>query len=193
MARRIWKPITIVCRDAETEARLIEAVGTDWKGFATRQMRGRPGGYYEVAWGPDLTQWEVIGGIALSGPDDFIVLPVSGDCREVYLEEVPPQIVRHIVRRLTAIFGKDGSGGSWEEYAWLEENCGVSEEDDNKWLDLLGHYQVDLEEQASWVDLSDEEKRDILAFVTDREKHLPFLLDVAQRYDAVDKRYPADQ
>jgi hypothetical protein len=189
MARRIWKPITLACRDAETEARLVEAVGMDWRTAVMRQMRGQTGGHWEVAWGWDVPDFQSLGGIPLSSPDDFIALPMSGDCRAEYLDTVPPQIVKHIVHRLLEIFGKDGPGGSWAEYAWLEENYGISEEDDNKWLDILGYYQGDLQEQPSWDSLTEEEQRDIWDFVSDREKHLPFLFELARKYDAVKKKY----
>ena len=191
---RRWTAITIGFRTPETRERLIAEHGPAWEKHVRSSLSGQPGGLWEVVDARDGDDLDILGCIPVFKPQEagvgpFILMPVAGPCREEYLAEAPRQMVDHIVDRILEIFGPEGMEGTTEEYVWLEANYGVTEEDDNKWLDILGHYEGSPHEQPSWATLTDEERQEVMAFVTDQELHLPFLFNLARRYDAGKSRY----
>jgi hypothetical protein len=137
----------------------------------------------------DVDDLEQIGCIPVFDPSEtavepFFLMPVAGHCRKKYLEDVTDQLVSHIVVRMFDIFGPDGMEGTTEEYDWLTKNYCVTEEDDNKWLNVLSYHERNLYEQPSWATLTNEERQEITAFVTEKELQLTFLFDLARRYDS---------
>jgi hypothetical protein len=193
-APRRWTTITIGFRTPETRERLIAELGPAWEKHVRSSLWGQPDGLWEVVDARDVGDLEQLGCIPVFEPEEsgvgwFFLMPVAGHCRGKYLEDVPGQLVNHIVNRILEIFGPDGMEGTTEEYAWLAENYGITEEYDNKWLDILGYYKGDLHEQPSWATLTGEERQEITAFVTDQELHLTFLFDLARRYASGKPRY----
>jgi DNA polymerase-3 subunit epsilon len=183
-------PISVTFEDPETKAAFIKDIGADWERFVIQQLTQQPGGQYKVVCADALPDLEALGCISLGEREEFILLPFSGDCRKQYINLVPPQIIRHIVNRILEIFGADGLEGTTEEYTWLNKNYDISEEYDNIWLDLLGYYQGDLCKQPSFSDMPDDERKKILSFVKNKERHLPFLFDLARKYGASNRKFP---
>ena len=73
-----------------------------------------------------------------------------------------------IVDQINRIWGGYGFDGSFEEYDWLLEHYGVTEEEDNTYLDVL-EYRLDngFTELSSFYTLDAEEQARVMEFIND--------------------------
>lgn len=73
-----------------------------------------------------------------------------------------------------------------DEYAWLEDQCGISQEDDELWIDILmaTYSEADLDPNES----ADQER---LALLADEEAVAAFLRTLLERYRSCKDRYPS--
>ena len=101
-------------------------------------------------------------------------------------EGIDPKLVDAIVAEMDRVWGEPGFGGSSEEYAWLEENYGITEEDDVHWQFVLQYFVThDLPED----DLADDE---VMSFLDDFQAVEWFLSDLLDRYKSKNKVYPRE-
>lgn len=182
--------ISIIFESEPIREKFLREFGPDGERAIINNLAGQLGGQYEVVSERPESEAEILGAVPFDEFGDFYLVPAAGDCRKQYLEEVVPQLMRHITKRILDIFGPEGLEGTFEEYEWLMENYSVSEEDDVKWVDLLHYYNGDLDENPSIATLSDEERAEVMRFVSDKEAHLPFLFEIVHKYDASRKRFP---
>lgn len=67
--------------------------------------------------------------------------------------------------------------GTFEQYAWPETHYGVTEEDDNRWLDILAR------ERGEYIqDLTDEQRAEIVRLLNDDEAVRVFLVTLLDKY-----------
>jgi hypothetical protein len=160
-----------------------------WETMITESFLGLPEGTWELFKSEGHSIASILGSIPVDEDGEFYMKPKSGLCRERFIEKVGPQLIRHIQQRIADIFGEDDMGGSFAEYRWLQKHYGITEEEDNIWLDLLYHHQGTLTQTESFQDLEEIEQKAILEFVNDREKAITFLLELSKKYDSVRKKY----
>lgn len=96
----------------------------------------------------------------------------------------PDEIIAEIIERVEHIFGDDGFGGTREEYKWLLENYGITEEEDNTWIDIID------EEGAKALDPDDDDDAKIILFLRDPEAVWTFLEALLLKYRSNTTTYP---
>jgi len=84
------------------------------------------------------------------------------------------------------VWGDPGLGGDADEYAWLEENYGITEGEDVKWQFVLQYFVThDLPEE-------DEEDPEVMDFLEDYEAVTDFLNSLLRKYQSGDRVYPRE-
>ncbi len=88
-----------------------------------------------------------------------------------------------IVDQINRIWGDSGFSGNFEEYDWLLEHYGVTEEEDNTYLDIL-EYRLDngFTELSSVYMLDADEQARIMEFIHDDVAVCAFLAALLQKY-----------
>jgi hypothetical protein len=167
----------------------LKGVGKGWEKVVRDVLRRQPDGTYEVFPGDDAEE-SVIGSVPLDSDGDYYIKAHSGICRDAFLAAVPQQFIHHISARLAEIFGDEGMEGTPKEYAWFEKTYGITEEEDNKFLDLVEFYEGSLVDQPSFSALTDGERDEVLKFVNDKEQHFAFLKALSKKVDRSCKTYP---
>jgi len=180
---------SVVFLSQEVKEDFVAQYGIGWARVINRILNGRPDGTYDIIPG-NIGNENFIGSSFVSVESEFLIRPYSGKCRDAFLAEIPQEFMRLISATLTNIFGKDGMGGTHEEYAWYEKTYGITEEEDNKWLDLVQFYEGTLEEEPSFLHLTDGEQADVLRFVANKEEHLAFLMGLSARLGRGAQKYP---
>ena len=96
-----------------------------------------------------------------------------------YRDELLDALVDEIIR----IWGDDGFTGDHEQYNWLLQHYGVTEEEDNTYLDIL-EYREDsgFTPLSSFYTLNPEEQRKIMSFVNDDAAVCKFLAILLDKY-----------
>jgi len=84
-------------------------------------------------------------------------------------------LIDAISREMSRVWGEDGLHGEPEEYRWLEENYGISEEDDVWWQLTIQHHFGELPEE-------DRDDAEVMNFLSDDVRVEQFLRDLLRRY-----------
>lgn len=93
------------------------------------------------------------------------------------------ELLNQVVSEIERIWGEDGFSGSFEEYEWLLENYGITEEEDNKYIDILEYDSNEFEDDTSSInDLDEEELKEVMDFVTDDDAVCEFLSALLLKY-----------
>ncbi len=92
-------------------------------------------------------------------------------------------LINAIFERMDVVWGEAGFDGESQEYDWLLENYGISDEEDVMWMLILQHGMDDLEPE----DRDDEE---LMAFLENEQAVVEFLEVFLQKYQSSDKAYP---
>jgi len=87
------------------------------------------------------------------------------------------------------VWGEPGFSGKLEEYDWLRENYGISENDDITWQDITAQYANDL--PAALIGLTEEERIEVMDFLQDDMQVIAFLERLLENYQSSDATYPA--
>ena len=85
------------------------------------------------------------------------------------------KLITAIIREMDRVWGKDGLGGSWEEYEWLLTHYGITEEEDVQWQLILEH---DMDELSP----EDAEDEELMQFLNDEQAVHAFLERLLQKY-----------
>lgn len=94
-------------------------------------------------------------------------------------------LIDAVVLEMERVWGSDGLQGEVAEYGWLLTHYEISEEDDNKWLNIL---QFALEGREDFVE-DDNENAEILTFLEEDGAVVRFLLDILKRYRSCEAVY----
>lgn len=94
------------------------------------------------------------------------------------------QLVDGVTREMFRVWGRQGLMGGPEEYVWLEENYGITERDDEKWLHILDLRFGDHDQYA--LALDDE----LFELLSDEASIAAFLVGLLERYRSSTKSYP---
>lgn len=86
-------------------------------------------------------------------------------------------LIEAISREMIRVWGKGGLHGEPEEYRWLEENYGISEEDDVWWQLTIQHHFGDLPEE-------DRNDAEVMQFLNDDARVEQFLRNLLQLYQS---------
>ena len=92
------------------------------------------------------------------------------------------ELIDAVLEEMERVWGEDGLGGEPDEYAWLLENCNISEEDDVQWQLVLQHSMNDLPDE----DMEDEE---LITFLEDDHAVIRFLQDFLSKYKSSPASY----
>jgi broad specificity phosphatase PhoE len=84
-------------------------------------------------------------------------------------------LIDAILNEMDRVWGDEGFSGAWEEYEWLLEHYGVTEDEDVEWSGIL-------EYEAGEVDPDDEANPQWMSFVTADERVIPFLEQLLKKY-----------
>jgi hypothetical protein len=84
-------------------------------------------------------------------------------------------LIDAILVEMERVWGDDGFSGAWEEYEWLLENYGITEDEDGDWMGILAH-------ESGEVDPDDEWTPQWEAFVTDDDQVIPLLSALLKKY-----------
>ena len=93
-----------------------------------------------------------------------------------------------VLVEMERVWGEPGFGGEVEAYSWLLEHYGITEEDDNKWLDICAQDRGELEFELE--DVTEEQRAEIEAFLADDAQVKDFLEGLLQRYQSSGAVYP---
>ncbi|CAJ0800211.1 hypothetical protein LMG7141_03790 [Ralstonia condita] len=92
------------------------------------------------------------------------------------------ELINAILTRMEQVWGDGGLSGEPEQYAWLLEHFGISEEEDVQWQ-LVLEYDMD--------ELSEEDREDpeVMQFVEDEEQVVRFLENLLRKYESVQLQF----
>ena len=93
-----------------------------------------------------------------------------------------------VLVEMERVWGEPGFGGEFEAYDWLLENYGITEEDDNRWMDICAQERGELEDALA--DLAEQERAEVVAFLADDARVTDFLKELLQRYQSSGEVYP---
>ncbi|MBA3826109.1 MAG: hypothetical protein H0X24_19690 [Ktedonobacterales bacterium] len=88
------------------------------------------------------------------------------------------------------VWGEEGFGGDPHEYAWLEQNYGITEAEDVRWIDVLTYHSGEVEMFDGHHLEGEEEREEVLAFLEDPEAVIAFLETLLKRYQSNTATYP---
>lgn len=91
---------------------------------------------------------------------------------------VRDSLMQSIVAELTRIWPGDCFEGTDDQYTWLYEHYGITEEDDEKWQCALADWM----DEDPDLDLTDPADRELMAFLADERAMQPFLLRLREQY-----------
>ncbi|MEW5927728.1 MAG: hypothetical protein AB1941_09590 [Gemmatimonadota bacterium] len=94
-------------------------------------------------------------------------------------------LIDAIRNEMDRVWGDEGFSGVWEEYEWLLEHYGVTEDDDVEWSGIL-------EYEADAVDPDDAANPEWMSFVTHDEQVIPFLEQLLKKYQSNTVVVPPD-
>lgn len=93
-----------------------------------------------------------------------------------------------VLVEMERVWGKPGFGGKFEAYGWLLEHYGITEDDDNKWLDVCAQDRGELEHALA--DLTEDQRAEIEEFLANDARVTEFLKGLLQRYQSSVAVYP---
>lgn len=99
------------------------------------------------------------------------------------------ELIKSVLAEMDRVWGPDGFGGEHEAYAWLQDQFGISEEEDVQWQDVLSDWAGTLAEDTA--DLDEDELKRVKAFLQDDSTVTLFLETLLQRYKSSDVTYPS--
>jgi hypothetical protein len=91
---------------------------------------------------------------------------------------VSDSLMQTIVDELQRVWPGDSFEGTDDQYAWLYEHYGVTEQDDVKWQCALAAWM----DEDPDLDRADPADRELLAFLSDEEAMQSFLVQLRQQY-----------
>lgn len=94
------------------------------------------------------------------------------------------ELIAEIIKNVERVFGTDGFGGTSEEYGWLLRRCGITEEEDNTWIDIIDF------EGSSELDPANEDEAKIIGFLRDPAAVHRFLAALLKKYRNCHDVYP---
>lgn len=98
------------------------------------------------------------------------------------------ELFNSVLAEMERVWGEPGFGGEFEAYGWLLEHYGITEEDDNTWMDICAQYRGELPEALA--DLTELEQAEVVAFLADDARVTDFLKGLVQRYQSSGEVYP---
>jgi len=90
------------------------------------------------------------------------------------------ELVAQVIAEMVRVWGPAGFDGSDDGYAWLNDEFGITEEDDLRWQDVLSEQAGTLDVDTE--DLDDDERSRVNAFLKDEPAVKAFLDGLLQRY-----------
>ena len=87
-----------------------------------------------------------------------------------------------VLAEMERVWGEPGFGGEPEAYEWLLEHYGITQEEDNTWMDICAHNRGELEDALA--DLTEQERSEAVAFLADENQVTDFLKKLLQRYQS---------
>ena len=93
-----------------------------------------------------------------------------------------------VLAEMERVWGEPGFGGEFEAYGWLLEHYGITQEDDNTWMDICAQYRGELPEALA--DLTEQEQAEVVAFLADDARVTDFLKGLLRRYQSSVAVYP---
>lgn len=95
-------------------------------------------------------------------------------------------LIDAVAEQMERVWGPEGQGCESGEYQWLEVACGITEQEDVRWQDIIEH-----EDGNGLGDLEEDDQK----FLDDDKAVIQFLEDLLQRYKsaptAFPRKYPA--
>jgi hypothetical protein len=100
------------------------------------------------------------------------------------------ELLDAIVDEINRIWGDPGFSGTFEEYGWLLEHYGVTEKEDNTYLDVL-EYREDngFTKLSSFYTLDADERAHVMGFIHDNVAVCAFLGALLQKYNSSSMTY----
>jgi hypothetical protein len=98
-------------------------------------------------------------------------------------------LIQAIAKEMDRIWGEEGFGGSDEEYDWLLETYGVSEEEDLVWTEVFEDHLGELDLDDPDARYSEDEKAEIQLFLEDDPAVCRFLEQLLQKYQSKSVSY----
>jgi hypothetical protein len=93
-----------------------------------------------------------------------------------------------VLVEMERVWGEPGFGGEPEAYDWLLEHYGITQEEDNTWMDICAQNRGELEDALA--DLTEQERAEAVAFLADDARVTDFLKRLLQRYQSSGAVYP---
>lgn len=90
-------------------------------------------------------------------------------------------LIEAVTEQMERVWGPEGLGGDSGEYQWLQAACGITEEEDVRWQDIIEHNEGD-----ALCDLDEDDKK----FLDDDKAVIQFLEDLLQKYKNSPSAYP---
>lgn len=97
------------------------------------------------------------------------------------------ELFDNVLAEMERVWGEPGFGGEFEAYGWLFEHYGITQEDDNTWMDICAQYRGELPEALA--DLTEQEQAEVVALLADDARVADFLKKLLQRYQSSDAVY----
>ncbi|MDD1020144.1 hypothetical protein M5G24_14115 [Pseudomonas sp. TNT2022 ID1048] len=92
-----------------------------------------------------------------------------------------------VLAEMERVWGELGFGGEFEAYDWLLTHYGITQEDDNTWMDICAQDRGEL--QDALADLAEDQRAEVEAFLADDARVTDFLKKLLQRYQSSDAVY----
>ncbi len=184
---RLSEGYEIAFHDTTSENLFQQRYGDGGKAFVKEVLELQAEGLYKVIYTPNLSAHVVEGRFFTQLDDTFTLVPEAGDCAAEHNELIIPILRKIITARILYIF--DDFGGTNDEYLWLRKTYGVTEDEDNRWLDICYNLDGTLTESSDFVGLEKDVKQDILEFVTDKQQVKTFLLRLHDKYFSSNEKY----
>jgi len=91
---------------------------------------------------------------------------------------VRDSLMQTIVAEVMRVWPEDSFEGTDDQYAWLYEHYGITEQDDVKWQCALAAWM----DEDPDLDRANPADRELLAFLSDEEVMQSFLVPLRERY-----------
>jgi hypothetical protein len=91
---------------------------------------------------------------------------------------VRDSLMQTIVAEVMRVWPEDSFEGTDDQYAWLYEHYGITEQDDVKWQCALADWM----DEDPDLDLTDPADRELMTFLTDEGAMQSFLVQLREQY-----------
>jgi hypothetical protein len=85
------------------------------------------------------------------------------------------ELIDAVLDEMERVWGEGGFSGTWEQYEWLLEHYGITDDEDVEWMGVLNY-------EHGIVDEDDEWTPEWEAYVTDDDKVIVFLSSLLSKY-----------